>query len=207
MYTVYKTVNLVNGKYYIGVHKTDNPNDGYLGSGKLIKAAITKYGVDSFKKEIIAIFEDKNAAYQLEAELVIIGEDSYNLKNGGEGGFDHINDGSEEHKLRCSNAGKRGSKATNAIVAHRIETDEEYYVKWLNQQRVNISKAHSLPHSKSFLGKSHTTETKHKMSEKGKEIVGAKNSQYGTMWITNGVINKKIKSTDDLPNGFYRGRV
>ena len=55
MYTVYKTVNLVNGKYYIGVHKTDNPYDDYIGSGKLIKRAIKKYGKDSFHKEIIAM--------------------------------------------------------------------------------------------------------------------------------------------------------
>jgi len=32
LYTVYKTQNLVNGKYYFGVHKTNNPYDGYLGS-------------------------------------------------------------------------------------------------------------------------------------------------------------------------------
>lgn len=44
MYTVYKTTNIINGKYYIGVHKTTNPNDSYLGSGKAIKEAIKKYG-------------------------------------------------------------------------------------------------------------------------------------------------------------------
>lgn len=45
-----------------------------------------------------------------------------------------------------------------------------------------------------WLGKTHTEETKVKMSEKAKiHSKGMKNSQFGTMWITNGIENKKIK--------------
>jgi hypothetical protein len=39
-YIVYKITNLLNNKYYIGVHSTDDLNDGYLGSGRQIKEAI-----------------------------------------------------------------------------------------------------------------------------------------------------------------------
>jgi hypothetical protein len=35
---------------------------------------------------------------------------------------------------------------------------------------------------------------------------GARNSQYGTKWITNGSQNKKIKSVDLIPEGWYKGR-
>ncbi len=35
---------------------------------------------------------------------------------------------------------------------------------------------------------------------------GEKNSQAGTMWITNDVENKKIKKTDLIPQGFRKGR-
>ena len=35
---------------------------------------------------------------------------------------------------------------------------------------------------------------------------GEKNSQYGTMWITNGETNKKIRKTEPIPEGYYKGR-
>ena len=43
---IYKTTCITNNKIYIGQHKTDNINDGYIGSGKLISSAIKKYGKD-----------------------------------------------------------------------------------------------------------------------------------------------------------------
>lgn len=36
---------------------------------------------------------------------------------------------------------------------------------------------------------------------------GEKNSQFGTMWITNGIINKKIKRNEEIPNGYKKGRI
>jgi hypothetical protein len=33
---IYKTTNLINGKIYVGMHSTDNLNDGYLGSGWIL---------------------------------------------------------------------------------------------------------------------------------------------------------------------------
>jgi group I intron endonuclease len=87
---VYKTTNLVNQKFYIGVHATNNLNDGYLGSGKLLKRAIKKYGIENFKREILFDFETLDEAYSKEGELVTSGfienQDNYNLRTGGEGG-------------------------------------------------------------------------------------------------------------------------
>ena len=70
MYTVYKIVNMINKKIYIGVHKTSNPNDNYMGSSKLVKNAIKKYGVNNFDKRILYITEHENLAYKLEKLLV-----------------------------------------------------------------------------------------------------------------------------------------
>ena len=89
MYTVYKITNKINSKYYIGVHKTDNPNDSYMGSGKAIQEAIKKHGRENFCKEILFITESKEVAYAKERELTVDFDDrkNYNMRIGGVGGF------------------------------------------------------------------------------------------------------------------------
>ena len=86
-FTVYKITNKLNGRFYIGMHKTAYLNDGYMGSGKLVLQAIKKYGKKNFRKEILFIFETREEMFAKEKELVFIGEGSYNLKHGGHGGF------------------------------------------------------------------------------------------------------------------------
>ena len=90
MYTVYKITNLLNGKYYIGVHKTDNPHDYYFGSGKAIKESISKHGKENFRKDILFMTENKEKAYLLEKQLTenYADRQNYNMKLGGVGGFD-----------------------------------------------------------------------------------------------------------------------
>ena len=48
---IYKTTNLINGKFYVGKDASNNPN--YYGSGLLLAKAIKKYGKENFKKEIL----------------------------------------------------------------------------------------------------------------------------------------------------------
>jgi len=75
--------------------------------------------------------------------------------------------------------------------------------QWLKDQREAGRKFGG----STFKGKKHTEETKAKMSVNSKgKTSGKKNSQFGTCWITNGVDNKKIKKTDDIPQGWYAGR-
>ena len=50
---IYLTKNEVNGKSYVGYHSTVNIHDKYMGSGQLIKAALKKYNIKNFKKEIL----------------------------------------------------------------------------------------------------------------------------------------------------------
>lgn len=90
-YTIYKVTNIINGKFYIGKHQTNNPHDSYMGSGVAIKAAIKKYGKKSFKKEVLFIFDNEDDMNLKEIEIVEINENSYNLTEGGKGGFGYIN--------------------------------------------------------------------------------------------------------------------
>lgn len=87
---VYKTTNLINNKQYIGQHFGEL-NDFYFGSGYLIQKAINKYGKENFKKEILKICQNREAADQAEKEFIIqfnaIEDDNfYNLQEGGTGG-------------------------------------------------------------------------------------------------------------------------
>jgi len=84
---IYKTTNLINGKFYIGKDSKNNPY--YLGSGKILKQAIKKYGKRNFKKEILEFcssFEDLNIKEKywiktLDAQNLSI---AYNIKEGGD---------------------------------------------------------------------------------------------------------------------------
>jgi hypothetical protein len=86
---VYKITNIVNDKIYIGVHRTDNLNDNYMGSGKILKRSINKYGIENFKKEIIKKFKTYKEALEYEKQLVtpsfIEQKTNYNIKEGGFG--------------------------------------------------------------------------------------------------------------------------
>lgn len=84
---VYKTTNLINNKYYIGVHSTLEEKDEYLGSGQAIKTAIAKYGKSNFKIDILAYFNTRELALAYEKEIItddVINDfNSYNLIPGG----------------------------------------------------------------------------------------------------------------------------
>lgn len=87
-YCIYKITNIHNGKFYIGSHKTDNLDDGYFGSGTLLKRAIKKHGVENFTKQILkecASLEDMKLS---ETEILqsIKNDDVYNLKFCSSGG-------------------------------------------------------------------------------------------------------------------------
>lgn len=84
---IYKIVNLINGSFYIGQDSKNNPN--YLGSGKIIKQAIKKYGKNNFKKIILE--ECSNLKELSEREIYWIEHENaiskgYNIAKGGNGG-------------------------------------------------------------------------------------------------------------------------
>lgn len=71
---------------YVGRHKTDNPNDGYLGSGKDLLKAVKIFGSTSFQKEILFIFDNPEEMILKEKEIVneafVDRLDTYNIALG-----------------------------------------------------------------------------------------------------------------------------
>lgn len=85
-YTVYKTTNSITNEYYIGSHITENPNDSYLGSGKLLNERIKQLGREHFSKTILAFCDDKKQMARKEKQLVVRRDKdplSLNLVDGG----------------------------------------------------------------------------------------------------------------------------
>lgn len=102
-YIVYKTTNLINGKIYVGVHRTDPSKfDGYIGCGvcrevkednkRGFPKAVHEYGYKNFKRETLFEYSDNEEgqmlAYKKEAEIVtwefVKNPNTYNLVPGGE---------------------------------------------------------------------------------------------------------------------------
>jgi group I intron endonuclease len=113
MYCIYKITNLINGKTYIGQHKYLELNDKYMGSGKHLKRALKKYGIENFRKDIL-VFNISNKEYVDLLERVFIAserekvgaENCYNIVDGGQGGSLKGRTCSEQSKRRMSEARK-----------------------------------------------------------------------------------------------------
>jgi hypothetical protein len=204
---IYKTTNLVNGKYYVGMHSTNKLNDGYLGSGKRLRLSIKKYGIENFKIEYLEFFDSRELLVEREKQLVneelLKDTNCMNLKTGGTGGF---------FGKSASIGRLLGNKKHNILLKTDINYRNSYSSKISNtfkqKHKNGIYKNAVSKLKKYWVGKSHTEETKQKISEIKKGTgVGKTNSQFGTMWITNGTENKKIKKEERIPTGWKAGRM
>lgn len=70
----YITINMCNGKLYIGFHKHNGFDKNYKGSGSLIRKAFDKYGWDNFKCYMVRAFDNIAEALNHESYLI----DTYN---------------------------------------------------------------------------------------------------------------------------------
>jgi hypothetical protein len=185
-YTVYRTQNIVNGKYYFGVHKTQDPYDKYLGSGKILKSAIAKYGEDRFLKNVCFIFDNAEEAFAKEDELIQtyrVDPMCYNLRKGGSGGFDYINSKSNQ-TWRLTAVNKLNANR-NAREAADLELKQMRY----KQRMSNLT---APPASKEVLAllskKAAMIWTGRKHRDSSKELmrqhkIGEKNSMFGRKWM------------------------
>lgn len=221
-YLIYKTTNLVNGKFYIGAHITSNKEDGYLGSGKLLLKAISKYGRGAFKKEILYICENRKEMYAKEASVVcenlVKNEACYNLIPGGRGGTGKKMSEDSKKKISSKNTGKLHTNATkkklseagklyyktneNPMLGKKAsqETRDKISTAGLgkkvsNSTRKKMSEAHT--------GKALSEETREKISKSKK---GENNFFYKKSWYNNETEEGRF-SKDEIPKGWLKGRL
>jgi len=207
---LYKTTCKVTGRYYIGMHSTNNLEDGYLGSGKRLRYSIRKHGEDNHEKEILEFFDTRELL--VEAEKAAITQDvldddmCMNLKGGGDGGFI-----SEEHYKKLSLIGSSSFKSklltdTNFRNSFSLKCKENTE-KAISEGKINFWK---IGLRFDWVNKNHSDDTKLKISESNKiGQLGKKNSQFGTIWVTKNSLNKKIKFsqlTDYESEGWVRGK-
>lgn len=111
---IYRITNNINHKTYIGQHKYCKSllvEDGYMGSGAILKKAQKKYGIENFSKEIITIAMSRSEANVLEKYYIAKERKEnnfgcYNIADGGQGGGRKGYHHTEEAKKRISEAHK-----------------------------------------------------------------------------------------------------
>lgn len=193
----YKTTNLINQKIYIGVHSTNNLEDGYIGSGifnqidtKHFKqigfiGAVTKYGYGNFKREILEHFETSKAAFESEKEIVTTEfcnrKDTYNIALGGRGGNLFITlteEQKENRRLQVSNQFKtwwlKLSGEERVIHSFKIGGSQKGRIG------TNLGKKFSKRHKEniSLANKGKTTRSGYNLSNSHKEKISKSNRKY-----------------------------
>tara|TARA_B110000858_G_scaffold178295_1_gene213987 strand:+ start:1318 stop:1938 length:621 start_codon:yes stop_codon:yes gene_type:complete len=167
-YIIYKTTNLINYKTYIGCHQTTDLNDGYIGSGKLLKRAIVKYGIANFTCEILHQCATKEEMFAKEKDIVnetfVKNTMTYNLKVGGSGGNPGIIGAFTGH-THSKQAKEKISKASTAQI-HTSETRRKIAE---NNWAVHDPEAQR-KHARSAGSYIKSTEHKRKLSEANKGV-------------------------------------
>ena len=194
---IYKTTCEVTKRYYYGMHSTDNLDDGYIGSGKRLWHSINYHGIKNHSIEILEYFDNRESLKNREKELIteemLKDPMCMNLQLGGNSGWSKTaqeqNTKIRLEKLKDPQFKKEfGNRVSNGI---KNSSKRENMFNWPN-----------------WNGRSHSDESKKKMSESSNNK-GSNNSQFGTCWIHNDIENKKIKKDNlmyYLKLGWVNGR-
>lgn len=125
---VYLILNKVTGKTYVGQHKSSNTwsKDTYMGSGKLLKRAQAKYGIENFEKFFIQCCETREELNNQEefwiAEYRKRGKAEYNIANGGQGGQLVDNPQAWNKGLKMTDEWKK--EHPNGAIGHKWSTNK-----------------------------------------------------------------------------------
>lgn len=209
---IYKIVNKINNRWYIGKHNGTDPN--YMGSGKLLKQAYAKYGKENFEKIILEHCSseqelNQQERYWIQTYKALSNPLSYNLIEGGTGGdlskfipYDKID--YSNHKCKGATQwfysltkeerkefhARQAAKRTKGWYVSRIDDSTELYVdnisKWCEEHNIDKSMPSALNNPKSRLFQKQT---------KGWRI------RRSDMPILSPYINRRFEPTDNKCKG------
>lgn len=113
---IYKTTCAVTGNWYVGMHSTDDLNDGYLGSGTRLWKSIKKHGKENHTYEILEHLPSRELLVKREEELVnhemLLDSKCMNLRTGGTGNCGRATSEETGRKISESNRKYREQNGT-----------------------------------------------------------------------------------------------
>tara|TARA_R110002153_G_scaffold64195_1_gene171854 strand:+ start:2768 stop:3541 length:774 start_codon:yes stop_codon:yes gene_type:complete len=187
---IYCIERIETGKKYIGQHRGDI-EDNYWGSGRAITSAIKKYGVDSFKKYVLACCGE-DEVNMLEQRYItqyntFLGE-GYNMDDGGScnSGYWATRTDKEKaaiHKKRLANRPDNFKEIMHQVHKTRDNKAIGEKLKGRTYSKETLQKM-----SEASKGRKHTPETKAKIS-RGK--LGKKLTPEQCANISRGTLGKK----------------
>jgi hypothetical protein len=170
-----------------------------MGSGKLIKLAIVKYGLENFNKIILNVFDSEDKAAILEKMIVndyfVSLPNTYNMKVGGYGGFDHISklDPIDRPNL-IALRGKKNDRLAKYVKSRTNEELSEMARKGYETKKIRGTTKPNIPKEK-------RVEINSKIAE---SVSGENNAKFGTHLYISKVAEKLPNSTEF---GHHRFRV
>lgn len=183
---IYKTTCLITGRYYIGMHSTDDMNDGYMGSGKRLSRSLNKHGRSNHVKEILSNHASRNDLCLKEAELVTLDliksdELCMNLVAGGNGhwGWGMMSEDVEAARLaKLSEVWKRPGHRENFVAKTIGRTRNDaalaaMKLKWTPERRAAQSERLKAITKKRFTDYWLTHDTKAEKRAKAREQRGS----------------------------------
>lgn len=192
LYTIYQVTHKESGKCYIGKHQTKDLDDGYMGSGQLIRRAVKKYGSEAFDKEILHVFETEEKMNAKEAEMVTEDfcsrEDTYNLCPGGQGGWGYVNSSGKAVNISQN---VKDRVALSALANEAKRRLRETNPVWRQSYKESLASAE----------RKKIAEGRHAFQNLSKP------ANLGKTWITNGLSTRKINRGDSVPVGWRLGRI
>jgi hypothetical protein len=191
------------------MHSTYNIDDGYFGSGKILKRSIAKYGIEHHTKEILHWASSREELVNLEKQIVnesLINDPlSMNLRLGGEGGGGWTREQQRENNRKSQT---------------RQQWLREHDEKWAKRESDNSRETFQrmraegkIPPPPNWTGRKHSDATKKKLSRiKSAQYQGEGNPQYGKRWICNPVTMENKQVLDDevsrfISSGWSTGKI